>query len=249
VDRGVVLYLAGERQVSVQQRIRAWAVRNGKELAELPVPVLDQPLNLLRFDEPDLEGLADAIKYVCATFKVQLRAIVADTLHSLTPGSKEDAHSFGLVLYNIRKLRDRAQQDAALIYCHHTGKEEDRGPRDSNSLTAGMSLSMAITVRQQKYRLVEVDKNSDLPDRPHIEPFTIENVTVGKDDDGQTIRYGCHIAVPLSEVPTLSADEAKARAAIMASEGKSIRSVAAELGHPKSAVEGWLRAAKPRLGT
>ena len=189
VERGLVVYLAGERKISVQNRIRAWALRNGKRLEDLPVMVLDRPLNLLRPDDVERETIAAEIQAASAERQLTVVAIVSDTVHSLSPGSKEDAHSFGVLMDQVRRMRDAIAQaePIALIYVHHTGKDEDRGPRGGNALPAGMSLSIAISVRLEKYRLVEVDKNSDLADRPYIEPFVIHDVTLGHEPTGEPI--------------------------------------------------------------
>jgi hypothetical protein len=172
-------------------------------------------------------------------------AIVADTVHSLSPGSKEDNHSFGVLLGQCRRLRDAVGQDQApaLCYVHHTGKDEDRGPRGGNSLTAAVSLSIAIGVRLQKYRLVEVDKGNDLAsDKPHVEPFVIESVTLRHAEDGTPVQAGVHVAVPITEVPNLPDDELKRMALRMHREGKSQRAIAKAVSRSVSTVHSWLAA-------
>ena len=242
VAHGVVVYLAGERKISVQNRIRAWATRNGKELQKLPILVLDRPLNLLGQDDTEREAMAAQVQAACERLGLPVVAVISDTVHALSPGSKEDSHSFGILLDKVRRLRESIPQPepASLIYCHHTGKDEDRGARGGNALPAGMSLSMAISVRLEKYRLIEVDKNSDLPDRPHIEPFVIENTTIGHTEAKEPIRYGVHVAIPITEVPNPPEEELRAMAAKMHREGKSQRTIAKAVGRAVSTVNEWL---------
>jgi hypothetical protein len=251
VDHGLVVYLAGERKLSVQNRIRAWALRNGKRLEDLPVLVLDRPLNLLRQDDAERDAMAAQIQAACERIGLPVLAMVSDTVHALSPGSKEDSQSFGILLDQVRRLREAiAQRDpVSLIYCHHTGKDEDRGPRGGNALPAGMSLSMSISVRLEKFRLVEVDKNSDLADRPHIEPFVIDNVTVGHSPDGEPIRFGVHVAVPITDVPNPPEDELKALAVKMQREGKAYRNIAKAVGRSVGTIHNWLTEGQPKRST
>jgi hypothetical protein len=249
-DHGLVVYLAGERKLSVQNRIRAWALRNGRRVEDLPVLVLDRPLNLLRQDDAERDAVAAQIQAACERIGLPSVAMVADTIHSLSPGSKEDSHSFGLLLDQVRRLQESiAQPDpVALIYCHHTGKDEDRGPRGGNALPAGMSLSMSISVRLEKYRLVEVDKNSDLADRPHVEPFVIDNVTVDRTTAGDPIQFGVHVAIPATDVPNPPEEELKALAAKMHREGKAYRNIAKAVGRSTSTIHEWSTAPARSLG-
>jgi hypothetical protein len=243
VEQGLVVYLAGERKLSVQNRIRAWATRNGKQLEAVPILVLDRPLNLLRPDDDERDAVAAEIQAAAAKLQMPVVAIISDTIHSLSPGSKEDAYSFGLLLDQVRRLRDAIGQvcPIALLYCHHTGKDEDRGPRGGNALPAGMSLSISIGVRLEKYRLVEVDKNSDLAERPHIEPFVIESVIVDRTTDHEPIRIGVHVAIPITEVPSPPEEELRAMAAKLSREGMSQRAIAKAVSRSASTVNDWLQ--------
>jgi Homeodomain-like domain len=166
-------------------------------------------------------------------------------VHSLSPGSKEDNHSFGVLTDQCRRIRDKvAVKDGpppALGYVHHTGKDEDRGPRGGNSITAAVSLSIAVSVRLQKYRLLEVDKGNDLPgDKPHIEPFVIESVTLRHLEDRTPVQAGVHVAIPITDVPNLPDDELKRIALRMHRDGATQRTIARAVNKSVSTVNKWL---------
>jgi hypothetical protein len=243
VDRGLVIYLAGERSESIKRRILAWAKRNGVPPANIPVAVLNTSLNLLSPDGDELDRLGEAIRAARRITGRDAIAIIADTIHSLSPGSKEDNHSFGVLMGQCRKLRDAIGQNVppALGYVHHTGKDEERGPRGGNSITAAVSLSMAISVRLEKYRLVEIDKGSDLAgEKPHIEPFVIDDVTLRIMPDGTPVKSGVHVAITLADVPSLSDEELKRIAFTMHREGKSQRTIAKAINRSLGCVNKWL---------
>jgi hypothetical protein len=249
--QGLVVYLAGERAESIRRRILAWALRYGVKPEDIPIAVLNTSLNLLSPAADELDRLGEAIRAARRITGRDVLATIADTVHSLSPGSKEDNHSFGVLMGQCRKLRDDIGQEVppALGYVHHTGKDEDRGPRGGNSLTAAVSLSMAISVRLQKYRLVEVDKGSDLAgEKPHVEPFVIDTVTLRHTKDGTPVQSGVHVAITMADVPAPPEEELKAMALKMNREGKSQRSIAKAVGRDQSRISRWLTEAKTSKG-
>jgi hypothetical protein len=243
MDRGLVIYLAGEWSRSIKNRTLAWALRNGKQLTDLPIAVLGTSINLMSPGTDEVDALVTAIQAARRIAGMDVIAIIGYTVHSLSPGSKEDNHSFGVLTGQCRRIRDALGQDQppALVYVHHTGKDEDRGPRGGNSLTASVSLSMAISVRLQKYRLVEVDKGNDLAgDKPHVELFVIEDVTLRHAEDGTPVQAGVHVAIPICEVPDLPDEDLKRIALRMHREGSSQRTIAKAVGRSVSTVHAWL---------
>ena len=252
MEQGLVIYLAGERSESVKRRILAWTLRHGFKREQMPVAVLKTSLNLMAPGTDELQQLGQAIKAARRIVGRDVIAIIADTVHSLSPGSKEDNHSFGVLIGQCRRLRDEIGQEVppALGYVHHTGKNEDLGPRGGNSLPAAVSLSMAISVRLQKYRLVEVDKGNDLAgERPHIEPFVIDDVTLRHEADGTPVKAGVHTAISMADVPSPPEDELKALALKMQAEGKSQRTIASAVGRSVGTVNSWLNAEPAKRST
>ena len=49
----------------------------------------------------------------------------------------------------------------------------------------------------RNYRLIDVDKNGDLPDRPHIEPFVIHNIAIGREADETPITCGVAVVITM----------------------------------------------------
>ena len=246
LDCGSVVYLVGERQQSVRDRILAWAIRNGKKLPELPVLALNRQLNLMRPKSGELQELADEILGIVDRHKLPpVIALIPDTIHSLSPGSKEDAQSFGWVIGNARELRELVKVPdsplPALAYTHHTGKDEELGPRGSNSLPAGLNLSIGCRTVQNKWRVLTADKNSDLQHRPEIEPFVIESVTVRHTEDDEPVKVGVHVACGSEEVRYLDDAAALAKAKEMKAAGKSIRDIASRVDRPRSTIHRWLK--------
>lgn len=246
--QGLVVYLAGERADSIKRRILAWAMRHNFKPTDISIAVIKTSLNLLSPGADELDRLGEAIMAARRITGREVVSTIVDTIHSLSPGSKEDNHSFGVLMGQCRKLRDAIGQavPSALGYVHHTGKDEDRGPRRGNSITASVSLSIAIGVRRGKYRLIEIDKGSDLAgEKPHVEPFVIDTVTLRHAEDGTPVQAGVHVAITTADVPAPSEGELKRIALAMHREGKSQRTIAKAVGRDQSTVSRWLGEAKP----
>jgi hypothetical protein len=229
VERGLVAYLAGERSGSIKNRVLSWALRNGVDLRDLPVAVLGTSINLMDLGSGESDALVAAIKEASRMVGLPAVAIIGDTVHSLSPGSREDNHSFGVLTGQCRRIRDALGQERppALGYVHHTGKDEDKGPRGGNSLTGSVGVQMSISVRLGKYRIVEVDKGNDLAgEKPHVEPFVIEDVTLRHSEDGTPVKVGVHVAIPMAEVPNPPDHELRRIAEKMHREGATQRSIA-----------------------
>ena len=81
---------------------------------------------------------------------------------------------------------------------HHSGKDSSRGARGSNSLEAGVDLS--IEVREElTSRTVICHKVRD-GELPELEPFVIDTMTLGYDGE-EPIAAGVAIAVEPRPAP------------------------------------------------
>ena len=202
VERGLVIYLAGERKLSVQNRIRAWALRNGKRLEDRAVLVLDRPLNLLRPDDAEREAMAAEIQ-AARRRRLPVAAIVSDTVHSpvarleggrpqLRRAPRPGAAAAG---------RDRpARADRAHLLPPHwqgrgsrparrqcaPGRHEPvhRHQRAAGEVPPGRGGQEQRPRRPAPHRAV---RDRGCHHRPRA--------------DGEPIKFGVHVAIPITEVP------------------------------------------------
>lgn len=241
-DGGAAVYIAGEGGASIEARSRAWMLRNGKLTKGHPEPALG-----VISCAPDLlnggDDLGELFEDIDA-FRVEMQAetsaaepmpikvIVIDTVHSCTPGSREDAGDMGAMLAKVRLLQER--YDCAVILVHHAGKDSSRGARGSNSLEAAADVIVEIVEQNDGSRLPIVRKLRD-GESPDLEPFVIDNVTFDQDTP-EPVRVGVHVVTE----PKVDEDEAKkAKARKLRKDGESVRTISATLGVPKSTVARW----------
>lgn len=235
VEPGAVVYLAGEAPASIEGRVRAWLLRNGKLMKGAPEPavgVIGTAPDLLH-DDGDLGELGDAIEAFGRRVALPIRVIAIDTLHACAPGSKEDAGDTGAILARTRILAERF--GCAVVLVHHAGKDAGRGARGSNSLEAAADVIVEV-VDDGEHRTPIVRKLRD-GELPELEPFVIESVTLAH-DEGEPVTVGVH---HLTEPTAGETDPRKAKAQAMRKEGASFDAIAKSLGVAKSCAWKWCK--------
>jgi hypothetical protein len=248
VQQGIVAYLAGERHRSVQGRCLAWMMRNGlwppNPAKPLPFAALRCGINLFNGDR-DLENLAEDLEELRQRLGLPVRAIIPDTVHSLSPGSDESNQAFGILTSNTRRLRDKIAagqpEPPATIYTHHSGQNEANGPRGGTALPAAMDMMLRISA-DTKYRTIKCEKASDFDKHGlELEPFVIDSVTLRHDEDGQPVQFGVAVAAPPDEAEKYTRDT-RAEALRLLAQGASQSEVARRLGIAQSTVSRWATA-------
>ena len=187
VLQGAVVYLAAEAGRSVGNRVLAWCLRHG--VPALPLGIVDASPDLLSGDGLE-EAIAEA-KSFATRFALPLRLVVVDTVHAAAPASEENARDTGRISATVRRVM--AETGAAVLLVHHSGKSAERGARGSNSLEAGVDLVLEVR-EETTCRAVLVRKMRD-GEAPELEPFAIDDVTLGHEEDGEPVTAGVAIAV------------------------------------------------------
>jgi hypothetical protein len=141
LDRGArVLFCTGEGSHGVEKaRVPALCDAHGIALEVLTGKwiTVDRTINL---SEPaDVDALIEAHK----DFRPNI--ILTDTLATAIPGLNEnDASTASRLTGNTPVGSLRRRFDAALIFCHHTGKDETHGPRGSSGFTANADFALEV---------------------------------------------------------------------------------------------------------
>ena len=226
---GAVIYFAGEAGRSIGQRVLAWLRRHA--VPGLPLGIVDCAPDLLSGDGLD-EAITEA-KAFAERLASPLRLLVIDTVHAAAPGCEENARDFGRILASARRMV--SETGAAVALAHHAGKDSSRGARGSNSLEAGVDLVLEVR-EEPAYRTVLVRKLRD-GEPPELEPFVIDGVTVGEDEDGP-ITAG--VAVAVEPRPVNMNDPRREEARKRRAQGESIRTIAKAIGVGNATIHRWL---------
>ena len=182
VNRGLVLYVAGEGSHSVLNRLAAYRQHVAPEAGGAPFAVLPTAVNLLAAG--DLIELVDAIRAAEDEAGATAALIVIDTLaRAMAGGSENDAEDMGKLVRAADLLRETF--GATVLFVHHSGKDQSRGARGHSSLRAAIDTEIEVNGLEGT-RTARVTKQRDFGTGEGY-PFDLEAVTLGHDQDGDPI--------------------------------------------------------------
>jgi putative DNA primase/helicase len=197
-----VLYVTGEGRDGVDQRLRAWILRNGGTHGN--VAVMESPPNLFADGNAEARIVAAAKALMAATGS-ECALIVFDTLASLCTGMDENsAQDVGKLTKRMRGIAEKT--DAAIMVVHHTGVTNQTRGRGSSAFFGNGDFEFQISVDEKggkKERFLKNSKQRDDARNEKGHPFTFDKVKVGEyEDDGEPIYSLVFVA---SEQPDASA--------------------------------------------
>jgi len=135
VNGGPVLYVAGEGQVGVAQRVRGWLqTREG----DLETPFITVPQGVAMPTDQLDEMIAGVL-----SMPVRPVLIILDTLaRCFGIGDENSSTDMGQFIAACDKLR--RETESCVLIVHHTGKDVARGARGSSALTGAVDCLMAV---------------------------------------------------------------------------------------------------------
>jgi hypothetical protein len=189
-----VTYVALEGEAGISQRIQAHQDKHGPLAAGFRF--LLQALDIRKpADRADLVAAARAAGCVGGVLAI-------DTLNRAAPGADEnDSAAMGEIIAATKALQ--AELGGLVLLVHHTGKDASKGLRGHSSLHAALDAAVEVS-RSDDRREWTTAKSKDGSD-DQGNPFRLEIVEIGTDDDGEEIT-SCYV------VPEENAADAVRRA-------------------------------------
>lgn len=190
-----VTYCVLEGEAGINKRLKAWSIFYEKPLPDA-LRFVTQEFDLLK--GADVPDLATAI---CRAGG-QGGLIILDTLNRAAPGADENSSSeMGAIIASAKQLQQLTGGLVCLV--HHTGKDATKGLRGHSSLYA--ALDGAISVHTGTTGPVwQVSKSKD-DATGAINPFQLEIVVTGADEDGEE-ETSC---VAISTAPAFALSQTK----------------------------------------
>lgn len=177
VKSAPVIYCALEGEAGLAQRMRAYQEYLG-QACDSKMRFMIQPFSLL--NKEDISGLAEAI----GSASVGGGVVVLDTLNRAAPGADENSsEDMGNIIASCKRLQGLI--GGLVVLVHHTGKDAAKGLRGHSSLFAALDAAVEVN-RSEDRREWKVAKSKDGRDGD-AEPFHLEEVHIGKDDDGELV--------------------------------------------------------------
>jgi hypothetical protein len=177
VRQGAVLYVAAEGGGGIHKRDAALAKRYGE--VDVPLYIVPCPVNLLRSDA-DLVPLIELCKQVAEDAKVDLVAIVVDTLsRAISGGDENSSVDMGAFVRNCDRLR--AETKGHICVIHHSGKDRARGARGHSLLRAATDTEIEVVDNT-----IAATKQRDLDGAFKLR-FSLKPTSVGVDQRGKVV--------------------------------------------------------------
>jgi hypothetical protein len=175
VKKKVVVYVAAEGQAGVLKRIMAWLNYHGLTLDALadfhllPIPIIID-------DDKTLQAAITAIR----ALNIKPGIIVLDTLARSMQGDENSTRDMGKVVSAAGMLREETGAQVGLI--HHSGKDDERGPRGAIALTGATDAlyKTRYSKKDQVFTLIFERYKDDETPQPMF--FRAEKILTGMFD-------------------------------------------------------------------
>lgn len=195
-QQGGVIYVAGEGNSGLTDRVIAWGKKHGfssEQMAEAPIAISHSSVMV---DDPGaLQELEADIDQLVAEYG-KPAMIVVDTLARNFQGDENAAKDIGAFINGLDRLRTR--YGAHIMFVHHTGKNGEL--RGSSALLGNPDARFKLSFDGSDLLLVN-EKLKDSREHPPI-AYRIESMELGEDEDGELVLAGvaCEGLTLLDEV-------------------------------------------------
>jgi hypothetical protein len=177
VRQGAAVYCAFEGEIGFVKRIEGFRRQHAKRLGNDRIPFYLQPVRMRLVK--DHKALIAAIK---AKAK-KVRVVVLDTLNRSLEGSENNSEDMSAYFDAADAIRE--EFDCVVIIIHHCGVNGER-PRGHTSLTCNAEFQYSVKRDKNANCVLEVEYMKDGPQGDFF-AWTLERVTLGKDDEGDDI--------------------------------------------------------------
>ena len=125
----------------------------------------------------DMPDLLAAITASIEDAGIPLAMVIVDTLNRVMHGGNEnDSSDMGSVISNAKRIEDAFQ--CAVMFVHHSGKDETKGSRGHSSLKGAMDAEISI-LRSDDIRTMKIEKQKEGNDYYDLFNFKLVNVDLG----------------------------------------------------------------------
>lgn len=230
VQKGGVAYVAAEGQAGFRLRIEAWR-RAHDVTSNIPFALIPASVDLLDPDA-DLSRLGSVLQELAALWG-GVAVLAIDTLSATFGGGDENGSDMAAYVSNIARLC--APYGCSSVIVHHQPlNAEAKRPRGHGSLWGAADTVLHVTGdHEAAARRVHVLKQKDADPGPDI-LFTLNQVELGIDDDGDVVTSCIVEAADLTNIVSVKGRRLAAKEKISVRE---LERVIAEKGiFPPSAI-------------
>ena len=185
VEPGGVVYCVLEGGIGFYNRVSAWKAERGLQHTPLPFGAIPSGLNLLD-PEADTTRLIKAIKMAAEHMGCPVKLVVIDTLaRAMAGGNENSSEDMGALVMNMDAIRAATQ--AAVMFIHHSGKDQAKGARGHSSLRAAIDTEIEVVADETSMaKTASVVKQRDMK-KGDVFSFTLRVVELGPNRHGEQV--------------------------------------------------------------
>jgi len=163
VEKGAVIYIAGEGLEGIAKRIKALAAKYG---CDDPKDFYLSNGSIDLADNKTVQSLLDELRD-----KTPIKLIVIDTMHRNFTGDENSAKDIALLVKHADDLKDKT--GASILIVHHSGKSKQSEARGSSAFKAALDVEIKVTNEKDVVTL----KNTKMKDLKLFEPLHFKLTT------------------------------------------------------------------------
>lgn len=177
-----VLYVAGEAQKGVANRIKGW--RRQHDLMDVHAPFVLLPIAVQLLDPKQRQKLLRTIDAAVKMAGFPIGLVIIDTVSRALAGADENGQdSMGMFVSACDDTKRYI--GGALLGVHHTGKDKEKGMRGSSVLLGACDAIFKVTKDEDDLATIENEKQKDAEEAAQIylklAEFVWSNGALGKE--------------------------------------------------------------------
>ena len=174
VEKGAVMYVAGEGRYGIRRRVEAFCRDRGVTMTRETAPLHFSKQGLNFRDPASVKAIRDDLRKV-----KDVKLIIIDTLARSFGGGNENAsQDMGEFIQACDDIMH--EFEATVLIVHHTGKDNSAGARGHSSFFGALDTCMTLKKIGQHDILLHCEKQKDAPE---FEDMQFCFVTLCGDDD------------------------------------------------------------------
>lgn len=200
-----VVYFALERSDLNRRRFEAHRRRDVVE--RLPIALCSATLNMMDRATPAM--VRNAILEAENRFGLPVGLAIFDTFAKMIAaggGDENLAKDQGILFANLQRIKEYVDVHCALV--GHTGKDQSRGARGSNTIVGDVDLMVMLSSNGHGMHMATVSKANDAPEGA-LFSFNSETFDFGLDEDGDPISVNIVAAEQVATVTGASMPTSK----------------------------------------
>lgn len=180
--QGAAVYLSTEGKSGLKARAIAWAQARGIDISDLPVALIEEPMNLR--DAETVATLIDRIRRLERNSGISCRFICVDTLSQCLFGDENRQEEMAEFTGSMTRIANALGTQVCVV--HHSGKDKSKGARGSSVIAGNFDTLLALEEGDCEGQLV-LRTGKQKNDGKAAVCIVLERVACGVDGDGEAV--------------------------------------------------------------